>query len=101
MTRKRKKLEFIEDVCARPLETTLRDDGLETLSDLLQITQPRDGRPEVQNRSDSVTQLCLYHWALSIQRVGREEEEGRSQVSRAFTKMILMLVGVCSLSMNP
>lgn len=32
MTRKRKKLEFIEDVYARPLETTLRDDGLETLT---------------------------------------------------------------------
>lgn len=80
MTRKRKKLEFIEDVCARPLETTLRDDGLETLSDLLQITQPGDGRPEVQNQSDSVTQLCVNHWALSIQRVGRRRKEGHRSV---------------------
>lgn len=76
MTRKRKKLEFIEDVCARPLETTLRGDGSESLSDLPQLAQLGDGGPDVQNQSDSLTPLCINHWALSIQRVGRRRKQG-------------------------
>lgn len=52
-----RKLEFIEDVCARLLKTTLWSDGSETLSDSPKITQLGNGRSGIQNQSDSKTQL--------------------------------------------
>lgn len=58
MTRKRRKLECIEDVCSRILKTTLRGDGSETSSDFCKITQLGNGEPGIQEQSDSKTQVC-------------------------------------------
>lgn len=91
MTRKRRKLEFIEGVCGRLLKTTLRGDGSETLSDLSKTTQLGNGGPGIQNQSDSKTQLCSLHCTLSIQRQWAGSQEGRSQMRRVFIKTIIML----------
>lgn len=75
MTKKRRKLEFIEEVCSRILKITLQGDGSETPRDLPKITQLGNGEPGIQEQSDSKIQVC-YCTGFCQSRVSRQ---GRPQ----------------------